>query len=288
MKFYLAQILLFISISVSSQQLDVDGNAKINGALEVSGNITNVSDPINDQDAVTKNYIVIMSELLLDAGLNGIVLDIDSNVYKTIKIGNQVWMTENLKTTRYNDGSPIPNVTDNTTWSTSNIETAAFCWYDNDSVGYSQLYGALYSFRVGSESNTFNVCPIGWDVPNQTDWLELRSFLSQKRYSHDGANDLDFGKSLASTFRWDANGTVGNVGYDLGSNNSTKFNGFPGGSRSSNDGSFTEIGEKGKWWAASAGPLAGGILWQLCYDDDGLENSVISGYTGASIRCIRK
>ena len=90
----------------------------------------------------------------------GSITDKDGNVYRTIQIGTQVWMAENLKTTKYNDGNSIPNVTDNTTW--RNLATPAYCYYNNDGVTNKSIYGALYNwFTV----NTGKLCPTGWHVP---------------------------------------------------------------------------------------------------------------------------
>jgi len=85
-----------------------------------------------------------MSQLMLDAGLNGVVEDVEGNVYKTIKIGTQVWMADNLKTTKYNDGTVIPEVTDNLAWEALTIP--GYCWYANDSTLNAKLYGALYNY----------------------------------------------------------------------------------------------------------------------------------------------
>jgi len=75
------------------------------------------------------------------------VTDADGNVYQTVKIGNQIWMAENLRTTKFNDGSLIPNVTDNVAW--SNTATSAYCWYNNDMVN-ANPYGALYNYYAAS------------------------------------------------------------------------------------------------------------------------------------------
>ena len=87
------------------------------------------------------------------------ITDKDGNVYTSVTIGTQVWMVENLKTTKYNDGTPIPNVTDNTEW--SNLTTPAYCWYDND-ITKKNPYGALYN---GYAVRTGKLCPTGWHVP---------------------------------------------------------------------------------------------------------------------------
>jgi len=77
------------------------------------------------------------------------VTDIDGNVYKTVTIGTQVWMVENLKTTKYRNGDPIPNVTDIAAWTALTTTTGAYCWYNNDATRYKATYGALYNWFAG-------------------------------------------------------------------------------------------------------------------------------------------
>ena len=97
--------------------------------------------------------------------------DIDGNVYHTVTIGTQIWMVENLKTTRYNDGSPIPFVTDSSSW--SNLTTPGYCWYNNDTTN-KNTYGALYNwFAV----NTGKLAPTGWHVPTDDEWTTLTTYL---------------------------------------------------------------------------------------------------------------
>jgi len=101
-----------------------------------------------------------------------IVTDYDGNNYKTTKIGNQVWMKESLKTTKYNDGTSIPLVTEPTTW--SNLTTPGYCWYNNDQATYKATYGALYNwFTV----NTGKLCSTNWHVPSDTEWTTLTDYL---------------------------------------------------------------------------------------------------------------
>jgi len=105
------------------------------------------------------------------------VMDIDSNYYKVVKIGNQIWMAENLKTTRLNDGTLIPFVPDDRKW--LELKTPALCWYDyvpfaGDPVGYISTYGFLYNWYA---VNTGKLCPDGWHVPSADEWEELEEFL---------------------------------------------------------------------------------------------------------------
>jgi uncharacterized protein (TIGR02145 family) len=98
------------------------------------------------------------------------ITDKDGNVYTSVTIGTQVWMVENLKTTKYNYGTEIPNVTDNTEW--SNLTTPAYCWYDND-ITKKTPFGALYNFYA---VNTGTLCPTGWHVPSNTEWTTLFNY----------------------------------------------------------------------------------------------------------------
>jgi uncharacterized protein (TIGR02145 family) len=101
----------------------------------------------------------------------GEVSDVDGNTYTTVTIGNQVWMAENLKTTKYNDGNPIPNVTDGIAWGT--LKTPGYCWYENN-ISNKEPYGALYNWYTIQNGN---LCPTGWHVPTDTEWLALANYL---------------------------------------------------------------------------------------------------------------
>jgi uncharacterized protein (TIGR02145 family) len=102
------------------------------------------------------------------------ISDADNNVYNTITIGSQTWITENLKTTKFNDGSAIAQVADNKTW--SEMSTAGYCWYNNDEPTYKESYGALYNWYA---VNTGNLCPAGWHVPGEKEWTQLIQYLGQ-------------------------------------------------------------------------------------------------------------
>lgn len=95
----------------------------------------------------------------------GTVTDIDGNVYKTVTIGTQCWMSENLKTTKYRNGNPIPNITDNGAWAA--LTTGAYCWYNNDESNNKVTYGALYNYYAVNDSRS--IAPVGWHIP--TDFI---------------------------------------------------------------------------------------------------------------------
>lgn len=266
-----------IGTTSPTQKLDV------NGAVNVAGVISGVSDPVNAQDAATKNYVDQMSELLLDAGINGIVQDIDGNVYKTIKIGTQVWMVDNLKTTHYNDGTAIPEVSDATAW--SNLTTPGYTWYDNDSTMHAELHGALYNYYAVADTNSLNVCPVGWDVPTDAEWTILTDFLEDSGFGY-GGSGADISKSMASTFGWTSSGTAGRVGNDQGTNNSSGFSGLPGGRRDS-DGTFNFVGSLGYWWSSTEYLTSSAWHRYLFYNNDDVYRNFGPKGFGFSVRCLR-
>ena len=155
--------------------------------------------------------------------------DIVGNTYKSVIIGDQEWMAENLRTTKYSDGTPIPNVTDETEW--YNDTTGAWCHYDNDNK-YDTIYGKLYNWYA---VETSKLCPTGWHVPTDSEWTELTDYLYSNGYSGEE------GKVLKATSGWDDDGNgTDNYGW----------NGLPGGYRYGL-GDFYSIGSISSWWSSS-------------------------------------
>jgi uncharacterized protein (TIGR02145 family) len=170
--------------------------------------------------------------------------DIDGNEYKTVKIGMQIWMAENLKTTKYNDGSDITLVTDDKKWQEF---TPAYCWYNNNETANRKTYGALYNWYA---VNTNKLCPTGWHVPTKEDlWYHLFDYLSNNGYGKEKSNN-EIAKSLAATQGWTPDSIAGNIGFDQSTNNSSGFNGLPVGYRNLS-GEFGSIGNAGRWWSSS-------------------------------------
>jgi uncharacterized protein (TIGR02145 family) len=101
-----------------------------------------------------------------------IIKDIDGNVYHTITIGTQVWVTENLQTTKYNDGTVIPLVTEQSAW--YDLHAPGICWYNNDESANRNIYGALYNWYA---LDTGKLCPPGWHVPSDEEWTILIEYL---------------------------------------------------------------------------------------------------------------
>lgn len=194
----------------------------------------------------------------------GTITDIDGNVYKTIIIGTQVWMAENLKTTRLNDGTRIPNVIGNSEWIA--IKTPAFCWYLNERITYGNTYGALYN---GYTVKTDKLCPIGWHVPSDSEWGQLTDYL--------GGIDVAGGKlKEAGTTHWKSPNT--------GATNETGFTALPSGYRSYYDGNFDGNGFVGDWWISNK---YRGIYWRIGNAGIGLDRNDHSFINGRSVRCVK-
>ena len=154
-----------------------------------------------------------------DPQVQNTVEDIDGNVYSLVKIGEQTWMKENLKTTRLNDGTVLAMETDSTTW--FNLNTAAYCWYENNSSHANTKIGALYNqFAVATDK----LCPAGWHVASDEDFIELEMFLgmSQATAYQKGWRGTDEAKKLKSVSDW---------GTDFPGTDEVGFNAVPTGVR---------------------------------------------------------
>jgi uncharacterized protein (TIGR02145 family) len=204
------------------------------------------------------------------------ITDNDGNVYHAVTIGTQVWLAENLKTTKYNDGTAIPNITDNSVWVA--LTTGAYCDHSN-TPDNSNIYGRLYNWyvvdnnpatKVASNGGK-NVCPTGWHVPNDDEWTTLINSLGGESI---GGGKL---KEIGLT-RW--------LTPNIGATNETGFTALPAGSRNE-DGSCDGIGVLGDWWSSTeySATIAGGRY--VTYDDAVVLKDEVSKIDGISVRCVR-
>lgn len=192
--------------------------------------------------------------------------DADGNVYNTVSIGNQVWMVENLKTTKYNDGTSIPLVTGQIEW--VNKTSAAYCWCLNDSLANKDTYGALYNWYA---VNSGKLAPAGWHVATDADWTILINYL--------GGVTTGGGKlKEAGTAHWNAPNT--------GATNATGFSALPGGYRSSANGSFVNMGVWGCWWS-STGSISGFGRFILRNTNAAIDFQSDGGNLGFNVRCVK-
>ena len=193
------------------------------------------------------------------------VTDIDGNVYHTVTIGTQVWMVENLKVTKYNDGTAIPLVTDITSW--GNLVTPGYCWYNNDEPANKNLYGALYNGYVISSGK---LAPSGWHIPTDAEWTVLATHLGGEDIAADKLKE-------AGSFHWGMMNT--------GATNTSGFTALPGGYRLGT-GQFIGNGYVGFWWSSTT--YGYGYRYIFMYDDESkVGSNNINKEFGHSIRCIR-
>lgn len=207
--------------------------------------------------------------------------DRDGENYKTITIGEQTWMAENM---RYGD-TPV---TDDQAWQdlkfTYFVYLGGYCWYDNDENN-KYKYGVLYNITAAA-----NACPVGWHLPTDTEWTKLTDYLEKNDYGYNG-NESYIAKPLSSTTSWNTSNGFGDPGNEPGNNNSTGFSGLAGGHRSIYGGYIGE-GNFGKWWSSTErdNNLPEDLeYWirELNYTSTGLIRSWREANWGCYVRCIK-
>jgi uncharacterized protein (TIGR02145 family) len=211
--------------------------------------------------------IILISAVLAGFGLIGCqksrLKDYDGNVYKTVTIGKQVWMAEDLRVTRLNDGTPIPVVTSYDDW--SSLTTPAFSWYNNDSIN--NPGSVLYNWYAISTSK---LCPKGWHIPDNEEWTELGNYFGDAGVA---------GGELKET------GTTHWRDPNTGATNSIGFTALPGGYRSYN-GSFGFYGKSGHWWSSSQISDSLVYFWNIRYKSSELFKVPSIKPNGFCVRCI--
>jgi uncharacterized protein (TIGR02145 family) len=205
------------------------------------------------------------------------ITDIDGNSYIIVIIGTQTWMAENLKTTKYNDGTTIPNITDNTAWNI--LASGAYSDYNN-TPSNSITYGRLYNwYAVDNNAATKvvsnggkNVCPTGWHVPSNAEWTTLTAYL--------GGETVAGGKlKETGTSHW--------ITPNTGATNETGFTALPGSYRYGS-GAYDNIGIFGVWWSSTEYSTSVAWYWGMSYNNTNLSSSYNgSERSGFSVRCIR-
>jgi len=217
------------------------------------------------------------------------VTDIDGNSYSTVWIGNQLWMAENLNTTKLNDGTSIPNVTNDSIWGT--LTSPGICWYDNDSAMYANTYGALYNWYA---VETERLCPQGWHEPSDEEWTELTDYLTKKGFGYEGSGD-DIAKSLASKEYWEIGESDlkypsippdGSPLIVTETNNSSGFTGIPNGLYRADTQYFFRMNTHAYWWTATEGD---GYAWGRSIRNDSayFHKNGLNKHNGISVRCLR-
>jgi uncharacterized protein (TIGR02145 family) len=224
-------------------------------------------------------------EIIFNSNLTyGTVTDIDGNVYKTITIGTQTWMAENLRVTHYLNGEAIPEVTNNSAW--TNLITGAYCNFENTSNTKTiATYGRLYNWYAVSDSR--NLCPSGWHVPSDNGWCILSTYLDPSANCSSEAVESEIaGGKMKET------GTTHWIGTNQGTTNESGFTALPAGERSHDygGGPFNGLGASATWWSSTAFVEYGDSyartrnLWLHDPSVFRLSNTYICGY---SVRCVK-
>ena len=199
-----------------------------------------------------------------------------------VTIGTQIWQTTNLDVTTYSDGTPIPQVTDPTTW--ANLRTGAWCYYNNDSAN-GAIYGKLYNWYAVAGIHDINpstpnkiLAPQGWHIPTNAEWTVLTDFLGGESVA--GGKMKSTGTILAGTGLWESPNTS--------ATNESGFTGLPAGFRSNADGSFDYIGNSGIWWSSSESNAFPANAWNryLEYNNGNAGIFYFSKASGFSVRCL--
>ncbi len=246
-----------------------------NGSLtyEISGTPSASGTASFEVNIGGKTCILTRSIVIPNSGYGPNITDVDGNIYKTVYIGTQQWMGENLKTSKYSDGTTIPEITDNTQW--ANLTTGAWAYYNNDAANNTK-YGKLYNwYAVSKTSNgNKNVCPTGWHAPTDAEWTVLSDYLG-------GANVAGGKMKEVGITSWQSPNNY--------ATNTSLFTGLPGGSRSGNSGYYNRINNSGYWWSSTEENTNISGAWDryLYLSDPLVDRGNGSKRSGNSVRCLR-
>ncbi len=265
------------SVSSATGTTDADGKASVTWTLGATEGAQTLIITAFKSDGTTElNGSPITVNATATVALTE-VTDIDGNVYNVVQIGNQIWMAENLKATKYADNTPITKIEDETAWGNlgnNNIDKA-YCFYDNDE---NNDYGALYTWAAATNGVVYTtvdvqgVCPDGWHLPTDAEFQELSDYLG---------GDGEAGGKLKET------GTTHWNSPNAGATNSSGFTALGGGYRF--NGQFEEKGNIGFWWTSQqeSGSPDYGNCWYINATENGIMDKSEVKSTGISVRCIK-
>jgi uncharacterized protein (TIGR02145 family) len=238
-------------------------------ALSIGGQNCLLNFPVSSDSQISINAHSCGVENVHNSNLSYVTMtDQQGNVYKTIVIGTQEWMAENLKTSIYRNGEAIANVTDGNQWQLLN--SGAWC-YNNNNILYECPYGKLYNWYAVTDQR--NLCPTGWHIPTDLEWTTLLDFLG-------GVNAAGGKMKTAGIDFWENSNEL--------ATNESGFSGLPGGLRSQNfSGIFIGVTTSGYWWSFSeASPTFANHL-NLVYSAGESNYSSIYKTYGLSVRCLK-
>jgi uncharacterized protein (TIGR02145 family) len=204
-------------------------------------------------------------------------IDVDGNIYQTVVIGNQIWMKENLKVSRYRNGNAIPTNLTDSDW--QNTTSGAYAIYNNDAAN-NTIYGKLYNWYAVADLR--GLCPVGWHVPTDYEWYILENYLDS---SINDSNSIVYrgidagGKLKAVSNLW--------ASPNIGATNSSGFTALPAGLRSFTGGQFTEVGVSASWWTSTNYSDIYAMRRTIGYDYATAYRYFEPKTTGFSVRCIK-
>lgn len=213
----------------------------------------------------------------------GTITDVDGNNYRTIQIGDQVWMAENLRVTKYRNGDPIPNVEDNEAWTA--LKSGAQAAYNNNSETNSiNKFGRFYNYYAVADAR--NLAPVGWHIPTTDEWTKLENYLASTLLSTDTN-----AKSIASTSDWTESSVDGSIGYINQStytllNNSSGFSALPSGI-CSYCGCFAYVKTYTAWWNSDQFDTEEALFRSLNYNSPIVGRGHYEKKFGLSVRCVK-
>lgn len=198
----------------------------------------------------------------------GTMTDQDGNKYKTITIGTQTWMAENLRTTKFRNGEDIPEITDNTAWKYS--VSSAYCNFKNtQNIDSIATFGRLYNWYAVTDSR--NIAPSGWHIPSRSEWNTLVAYL--------GVADAGGKSKETGTTHWKSPNT--------GATNESGFTALPAGDRANSDGKFYDIGSGFVCWTSTQQSLAEAYYRSIANIYSGMGENYMAKQLGLSVRCVK-
>jgi uncharacterized protein (TIGR02145 family) len=228
----------------------------------------------------------------IDEGFNasGTVTDQDGNTYDYLTYGDQVWTVDNAEMVTYRDGTQIPEETDATQW--ENLTTGAWSYINNDPTkekvyNWYAVMGVYDATSLTDPSLRKEFAPEGWHVPSDDEWTTLENYLITNGYNYDGStSDEKIAKAMASSNDWNSSNTIGAVGYEQNTNNSSEFNAYPNGLREGY-GAFNFIGRSSVFWTSTQLDSNSARNRDIYYNRGYIENySAFLNY-GFSVRFVR-
>lgn len=236
------------------------------------------ADPANPSDTTQTEY-PSTADVIYNA-----VTDYDGNSYDAVRIGSQVWMASNLRTTKYADGTSISQ-------GSSTSTTVAYWYYPDNDASNKTTYGLLYNWTAvmqNSSSSSANpsgvqgICPTGWHVPSDAEWTQLTDYVSKSEYVCGSDNTI--AKALAGTTGWSSSTDTYAVGNTPSQNNSTGFSALPAGYY---NGSYYGFGHYADFWSATEDSSANAYYRYLGYDCADVLRGGYYKFDGFSVRCVR-